>query len=80
MADTHFCYHCRTHHPESEMRHFETKAGKRWRCIKSIEATKHGRSEREAFGRQVTEINKAEARSKVKALLNPERALGYSGK
>jgi len=73
MADTLFCYHCRTHHPKEEMRQIETKGGKRWRCIKSIEATKRSREEREAFGRQVTAINKAEAQSKARSLLNPER-------
>jgi hypothetical protein len=46
------------------MRQIETKGGKRWRCIKSIEASRQGRAEREAFGRQTTAINKAEAQSK----------------
>ena len=73
MADTLYCYHCGTHHPKEEMRQIDTKAGKRWRCIKSIEATKRGRAAREAFGRQTTDINKAEAQSKAKLLLNIER-------
>ena len=64
MSDTAYCYHCGTHHPKEEMRQIETKGGKRWRCIKSIQATKQGREEREAFGRQTTAINKAEAQSK----------------
>ena len=45
---------------------------KRWRCIKTIEATKRSKEVREAFGRTVTEKNKAEARNKVKGQLNPE--------
>lgn len=62
------------------MRQISTKGGPRWRCIKSIEATKLGRAAREAFGRQTSAINKAESQSKVKALLNPERAFGRSAK
>jgi hypothetical protein len=64
MSETAYCYHCGTHHPKEEMRRIETKGGRRWRCIKSIEATKQGREQREAFGRRTTEINKAEAQSK----------------
>jgi hypothetical protein len=37
-----YCYHCRTHHPRNEMRLIVTKTGKRWRCIRSIEATQQG--------------------------------------
>lgn len=70
MSDTAFCYHCRTHHPKEEMRLIDTKAGKRWRCIRSIEATKKGRLEREAYGRQVTAMNKAEAQRKARLVLN----------
>jgi len=73
MADTIYCYHCRTHHPKEEMRLVETKTGKRWRCVKSIEATKRGKEAREAFGRQTSEINRAEAQSRAKLILNLER-------
>jgi len=73
MADTLFCYHCRLHHPKEEMRQIETKGGKRWRCIKSIEATKQGREAREAFGRQMSAINKAEAESKARMMLNIDK-------
>jgi len=55
------------------MRQIETKSGKRWRCIKSIEATKQGRAARENFGKQTTDINKAEAQSKARLVLNVER-------
>lgn len=68
MADTLYCYHCRTYHPREEMRQIDTKGGKRWRCIKSIEATKRSAEEREAFGRQMTAMNKAEAQSKARIL------------
>jgi hypothetical protein len=55
------------------MRQIETKSGKRWRCIKSIKATKQGREARENFGRQTTDINRAEAQSKARLVLNIER-------
>ena len=73
VSDTKFCYHCRMHHPVEEMRQIETKAGKRWRCIKSIQATRQGRDAREAFGRSVTEINKAEARSRLRMVQNANK-------
>lgn len=68
MADTLYCYHCGTHHPKEEMRQIETKGGKRWRCVKSIMGAKKSRAEREEFGRQMTEMNKSEARAKMKAI------------
>ncbi len=68
-----YCYHCQTRHPKSEMRQVENKGVKRWRCIKSIEATKQSRAAREAFGRQVTANNKSEARDKAKKFLNADR-------
>ena len=49
-----YCYHCRTHHPRNEMRLIVTKTGKRWRCIRSIEATQQGPEAREAYGHQVS--------------------------
>jgi hypothetical protein len=70
MDETLYCYHCRARHPKEQMRLLNTKTGKRWRCIRSIEATKRGREAREAFGREVTAINKAEAQNKAKAALN----------
>ena len=76
MSDLLFCYHCRAYHPKEEMRQIDTKGGKRWRCIKSIEATKVGRNSREAFGREQTAINKAEAQAKKRILANPEMSGG----
>ncbi len=68
MTETAFCYHCRTHHPIDEMRQVTIKMGKRWRCIRSIEATKADRAGREAYGRSVTEMNKAEAAAKARII------------
>jgi len=65
-----YCYHCRMHHPRDEMRLIVTKTGKRWRCIRSIEATQQGPEAREAYGRQVSEINKAESKSRAQRMNN----------
>ena len=73
MSETIYCYHCRVHHPAPEMRQIETKSGKRWRCIKSIVAAKQGSEARAAFGRQTTDINRAEAQSKARIVLNNGR-------
>ena len=53
-----YCYHCGRQHPSSEMRQIETKGGKKWRCIKSIEATRINSAQRDAFGKSVTMTNK----------------------
>ena len=66
MDTTAYCYHCRVYHPKEDMRQISTKVGKRWRCIRSIEATKSDRASREAYGKSVTEANKAEAASKAR--------------
>jgi len=73
--ETIYCYHCCRHHPREEMRQIETKGGKKWRCIKSIEATKKSSSQRDEFGKTVTTINRAEQQARVKARLNAERLL-----
>ncbi len=74
MAETLFCYHCRMHHPKEDMRAIVTKAGKRYRCLKSIEATKKGREERDAYGREVTAMNRAEAQSRARILASSQAA------
>lgn len=66
MPETLFCYCCRVHHPKDQMRLFPTKLGKRWRCIRSIEAAACERQARDAFGRQQTEINREAARRAAK--------------
>ncbi len=64
--DTAFCYHCRIHHPKTEMRHLLKGGVRRWRCIKSIEATRKGIADREAFGRTITEMNKSESATRAR--------------
>ena len=66
-AETAYCYHCGKHHPIEEMRQVVTKGGKRWRCIKSIEATKKPTAERDAFGNTVTSINRSLNQNRMKA-------------
>ena len=74
MSDTAFCYHCATHHPKTEMRQIETKGGRKWRCVRSIEAVKKkSPEEREAFGKQMTAMNKADQQAKNLRMTNPER-------
>lgn len=54
---TRYCYHCSKYHPESEMKQISTKSGARWRCVKSIESTKRGVAERDAFGKANSQAN-----------------------
>ena len=65
MSDTVYCYHCGRSHPKEEMRRVQTKTGSRWRCIKSVLATRRSVAERDAFGKRVTEINTAERRAQA---------------
>ena len=74
-TETIYCYHCGRHHPREEVRQIETKGGKKWRCIKSIEATKRDISQRDAFGKTVTAINASENQARVKARLHAERLI-----
>ncbi len=79
-SETLYCYHCGRHHPREEMRQIETKSGKKWRCIKSIQATRRSSAQRDAFGKTVTTINRAENQTRIKARLDAERLVaGNSG-
>jgi dissimilatory sulfite reductase (desulfoviridin) alpha/beta subunit len=59
MTDTVYCYHCRKHHPANEVQLVQTKAGKRWRCVRSIHLCRGSRERRDAFGQSVSEFNRA---------------------
>lgn len=74
-SETIYCYHCGRHHPREEMRQIETKGGKKWRCIKSIEATKKSSAQRDAFGKTVSAINTSENMARVNSRLHAERLL-----
>lgn len=62
MTEQRYCYCCRVHHPHEQMRLYLTKAGYRWRCIRSIEAAACDTRERDAFGQRQSEINRETAR------------------
>ena len=68
MAEMMYCYHCRAHHPKEEMRRLDTKTGIRWRCIRSIEATKRSLDAREAYGKEISALNRANARAKAQMM------------
>jgi hypothetical protein len=70
-----YCYHCGRHHLRDEMRQIETKTGKRWRCIKSIAATRITSAQRDAFGKTVSAINASENQARTKSRVNAERLL-----
>lgn len=65
MAETLFCYHCRVHHPKSQMTRYLTTRGYRWRCMRSIQAARQAPALREEFGRFQTALNRNEARRKA---------------
>jgi hypothetical protein len=76
MPQTIYCYHCGRRHPREEMRQIETKTGKKWRCIKSIQATKLSITQRDAFGKSITTNKKAENQARIKAGVRVERFTG----
>lgn len=68
MSNTAYCYHCGRPHPKEEMRQITYRSGnRRWRCIKSIMATRKSVAERDAFGKRVTETNSSQQSRLVKA-------------
>ncbi len=71
QSGTAFCYHCRSYHPIEDMRQISTRSGKRWRCVRSIQATQANRATRDAFGRSITELHRAEAEAKQRSFLHP---------
>ena len=64
MFDTVFCYSCRKHHPLTEVTLVFSKGVKRWRCRKSIAESQKSRDQRDAFGKAITEFNRAMSRGK----------------
>ena len=52
-----FCYHCRRHHREDEVVPFVVNGRKRWRCLASIRKSQGSVTQRDAFGRSVSEFN-----------------------
>lgn len=64
MSDTVFCYSCRKHHPLAEVTLVFSKGVKRWRCRKSIAESQKSRDQRDAFGKAITEFNRAMSHGK----------------
>lgn len=77
MSEMIYCYCCRTHHPSKEMRRFRTRAGERWRCVRSIEAANSSRQVRDDFGQEQTRQNREATRRQADWVLLL-RALGIS--
>jgi len=67
-----YCYHCMSYHPPEAMRKIMTRAGERWRCVRSIEGARNPPDERDAFGQRQSELNQAKARA------IRDRAAGFS--
>jgi hypothetical protein len=66
MSDKRYCYCCRTYHPAEQVILFETKAGKRWRCLRSIDAAQSPRELRDATGRRQSAENRELANQKAR--------------
>ncbi|MEO8767510.1 MAG: hypothetical protein ABI363_04105 [Nitrosospira sp.] len=66
MSTNIYCYHCHVQHSRNEMRLVVTKTGKRWRCERSIKSAQANKEARDAFGRRITAINKAEAQANIR--------------
>ena len=64
MSDTVFCYSCRKHHPLAEVTLVFSKGVKRWRCRRSIAESQKNRDQRDAFGKAITEFNRAMSHGK----------------
>lgn len=58
MTQMRFCYCCQTFHAQETMRQFQTRVGRRWRCLNSIRAAERPQAERDGFGRQQSELNR----------------------
>ena len=59
MSDLVFCYHCRRHHPAHEVTPVYSRGVKRWRCRQSLALSRSSSAARDAFGRAVSELNRA---------------------
>jgi hypothetical protein len=55
------------------MRLFVTRNGKRWRCALSIKGALADKETRDAFGRQASATNKAEAQARIRMAAKTEQ-------
>lgn len=61
MTEKRYCYCCRSFHPADQVILYETKAGKRWRCLRSIAAAQLPVETRDTLGRLQSQENRAQA-------------------
>lgn len=59
MTDRIYCYHCRSYHFQHEATLVHTASGKRWRCLESFSFGRTSQAQRDAFGKSVSELNRA---------------------
>ena len=59
MGDQVFCYHCRRYHPADQVTLVQSRGFKRWRCHRSLALSRASSAARDAFGRAVSELNRA---------------------
>lgn len=71
-SETKYCYHCCAYHVTEEMRQIVSKTGRRWRCVRSIEAARKDVDTRAAFGKRMSAQNRANARSYALRFCNAE--------
>jgi len=70
-----YCHSCRKAHPREDMRQIVSNGRKIWRCIHSIRnAASATQTQREAFGRQAKEQNKARSRAKLEGMMAARKA------
>ena len=62
MSETVYCYHCGRRHQLAEMRRVHCGQIMRWRCLRSIEATKGTQAQRDAFGQATVAVRAADSR------------------
>ena len=71
MSDQVFCYHCRRHHPADQVTQVYARGVKRWRCRQSIVLSRSSSVARDAFGRAVSEQNRALRAGRTSPLPRP---------
>lgn len=59
MSDQVYCYHCRRHHPADQVTPVYLRGIRRWRCRRSIALSQASSAARDAFGRAVSEAQRA---------------------
>lgn len=77
MMDKIYCYHCMSYHRPENMRQVTTRAGVRWRCVRSIEAARNTTAARDAFGVRQTELNRSRSLAEQERVMREYRRPDY---